>query len=89
MPVNSTGNRKQKTHYAVHQKHEKAAPRKKRARKKPPARLKAYWGVFDERFQRIALFEYNERKEAEKAASELDDSKRMSHFVRVVKVAME
>ena len=61
-------------------------PRKKHANKKPP-RLKVCWGIFNERFQRVALFEYNMRKEAEEAMRKLDSYGEMIHFVRIAKVA--
>ena len=90
MRANSVGSENRRTRHVVDQKHEQPPPpRKKRTNKKSPPRLKAYWGIFNERFQRVALFEYSERKKAEKAVRDLDDSKKTSHFVRVVKVTIE
>ncbi len=54
-------------------KKKKAAPKKKkasRARAVKEIRLKAYWGVFNQSLKRVALFEFNERKLADKKAAE-------------------
>ena len=75
---------------------EKAAPKKKKTAKKKTAtkrksrakaakvvRMKAYWGVFNQSLKRIALFEYSQKKQAEKKAKEL--SAKSPHFVQPVK----
>jgi hypothetical protein len=82
----------------------KAAPAKKKAepkKKKAPAkkktrtravkeiRLKAYWGVFSQSLKRVALFEFNERKLAEKKAQDLSKGGKAPHFVQPVKEALE
>jgi len=90
MRANSVGSENRRTRHVVDQKHEQPPPpRKKRTNKKSLPRLKAYWGIFNERFQRVALFEYSERKKAEKAVRELNDSRKTSHFVRLVKAPIE
>ena len=90
MCAKSIGSKNRRTRHVVDQKHEQPPPpRKRRTDKESPPRLKAFWGVFNERFQRVGLFEYSKRKEAEEAMRKLDDSTKMSHFVRVVKVPME
>ena len=65
---------------------------KKPAAKKPSrrkvakeARLKAFWGVFTQAMKRLAMFEYSDRKAAEKKAEELVASSRAHHFVSLVK----
>jgi hypothetical protein len=75
----------------------KKAPAKKAAVKKAPAvkkkaakrtkevRLKAFWGVFNQSLRRVALFEFNERKQADKKAAELTKSGKSPHFVQPVK----
>ncbi|MCA9257965.1 MAG: hypothetical protein KDA61_02140 [Planctomycetales bacterium] len=81
---------------------EKAAPEKKAAakktvKKKAPkrtraakeVRLKAYWGVFNQSLRRVALFEFNQRKQAEKKADELTKSGKSPHFVQPVKEIIE
>lgn len=79
----------------------KKAPAKKTAKKKAPAkkktrsraakeiRLKAYWGVFNQSLKRVALFEFNEKKAAEKKAQELTKGGKSPHFVQPVKEAVE
>lgn len=78
---------------------EKAEPKKKAAKKKTPAkrksrakaakvvRMKAFWGVFNQSLKRIALFEYSQKKAAEKKAKDL--SGKSPHFVQPVKEAIE
>ncbi|MCG8449320.1 MAG: hypothetical protein MI725_07065 [Pirellulales bacterium] len=79
----------------------KKAPAKKAPAKKAPAkkktrtraakeiRLKAYWGVFNQSLKRVALFEFNERKAADKKAAELTKGGKSPHFVQPVKEAIE
>src|SRR5437899_12870167 len=64
----------------------KAAPKKAAAVKKEPAkrksraksakevRLKAFWGVFNQSLKRVALYEFSQKKEADKKAKELTAS---------------
>ncbi len=68
----------------------KKAPtkRKSRAKAAKEVRLKAYWGVFNQSLKRVALFEFNERKKAQKKAEELSAAK-SPHFVQPVKEAIE
>jgi len=60
---------------------------KRKSRKKEPAdvRMKAFWGVFSQALKRVAMFEYSERKEAEKKAKELSGGGKSPHFVQLVK----
>ena len=79
----------------------KAAPKKAAAAKKEPAkrksraksakevRLKAFWGVFNQSMKRVALFEYSQRKQADKKAGELTVSQKTPHFVQPVKEVIE
>jgi len=66
---------------------EKKAPakRKSRAKSAKVVRLKAFWGVFNQSLKRIALYEFNQKKEAEKKAKELTASGKSPHFVQPVK----
>jgi hypothetical protein len=50
--------------------------------------MKACWGVFNQAMKRLALFEYSDRKAADKKAAELMQSSRSSHFVQLVKEAI-
>ena len=61
------------------------AKRKSRAKTTKEVRLKAFWGVFNQSLKRVALFEYSERKQADKKASELTASQKTPHFVQPVK----
>jgi len=70
----------------------KAAPKKKkasRARAVKEIRLRAYWGVFNQSLKRVALFEFNERKLADKKAADLGKNGKSPHFVQPVKEAIE
>jgi hypothetical protein len=62
-----------------------AAKRKSRAKSAKDIRLKAFWGVFNQTLKRVALFEYSERKKAEKMAAELTANGKSPHFVQLVK----
>lgn len=61
---------------------EKKTVRKKVAKE---ARMKAYWGVFTSGMKRLALFEYADKKAAEKKVQELIASSRNHHFLQLVK----
>jgi hypothetical protein len=65
------------------------AKRKSRAKGAKEVRLKAYWGVFNQSLKRIALYEYSEKKEADKRAKELTASGKSPHFVQPVKEAVQ
>ena len=78
----------------------KAAPKKAAAKKEPAkrksrakgakeVRLKAYWGVFNQSLKRVALYEFSEKKEADKKAKELTASGKSPHFVQPVKEAVQ
>jgi hypothetical protein len=66
-----------------------AAPRKSRAKAAKEVRLKAFWGVFNQSLKRIALYEYSEKKSAEKKAEELSAGGKSPHFVQLVKETIE
>ena len=68
----------------------KKAGEKKPSRKKvaKEVRMKAYWGVFNSGMKRLALFEYADKKAAEKKVQELIGSSRAHHFVQLVKEAI-
>ncbi|HWB00822.1 MAG TPA: hypothetical protein VG713_20160 [Pirellulales bacterium] len=61
------------------------AKRKTRAKTAKEVRLKAFWGVFNQSLKRVALFEYSERKQADKKAAELTAAQKTPHFVQPVK----
>ena len=76
---------------------EKAAPKKKAAKKKATSRskaaadvrLKAFWGVFNQSLKRVALYDFSQRKEAEKKAKELTEKGKSPHFVQPVKEVID
>ena len=57
----------------------------KRVRAPKEVRIKAFWGVFNQTMRRVALYEFNERKQADKKAEELTKSGKSPHFVQPVK----
>lgn len=67
----------------------KKAPKKRTRKAAKVIRLKAFWGVFNQSLRRVALFEFNEKKLAEKKAKELSKSGKSPHFVQPVKEAIE
>ncbi len=69
---------------------EKKVAAKKTVRKKvaKESRMKAYWGVFNQSMKRLVMFEYADKKAAEKKASELTASSRATHFIQLVKEAI-
>jgi len=79
---------------AVKKKKKKAAaktPVKRKSRKKVPVevRLKAFWGVFNQSLKRVALYEYSQRRQADKRAAELTEKHDSPHFVQPVKEVIE
>lgn len=71
-------------------KKKKAAAKKtaKRTTKKvvKEARMKAYWGVYTQSMKRVVLFEYADKKAADKKAAELSaGGSKAPHFVQLVK----
>jgi hypothetical protein len=67
----------------------KKATRKSRAKTPKEVRLKAFWGVFSQSLTPVAMFEYAQRKEADKKAKDLSESKKSPHFVQIVKKVIE
>jgi len=67
----------------------KATPRKSRKKEPVEVRVKLFWGVFNQSLKRVALFEFNQRKQAEKKAEEMSQGGKAPHFVQKVKEAIE
>jgi hypothetical protein len=67
------------------EKAEKKAPVKRKSRAAKVVRLKAFWGVFNQSLKRVALFDFSEKKEADKKAKDLTASGKSPHFVQPVK----
>jgi hypothetical protein len=77
-------------------KKKKAATKKttaKRTTKKKvakEARMKAFWGVYTQSMKRVVLFEYADKKAADKKATELSaGGSKAPHFVQLVKEPIE
>ena len=58
-----------------------AKKRKSRAAAAAEVRLRIFWGVFNHQMKRVALYEFNQRKAAEKRAKELSPEGKPPHFV--------
>jgi hypothetical protein len=74
----------------------KAATKKKatstratRSKAVADVRMKLFWGVFNQSLKRVAVYEFSEKKEAEKKAEELSKSGKSPHFVQKVKEVIE
>ncbi|HEX3998342.1 MAG TPA: hypothetical protein VHX65_07325 [Pirellulales bacterium] len=63
----------------------RATARKSRAKTAKEVRRKAFWGIFNQTGKRVHLFEYSERKQADKKAGELTASQKTPHYVAIVK----
>jgi hypothetical protein len=66
-----------------------AKKRASRAKVVKEVRLKAFWGVYHQSLRRVALFEYGQRKQADKKAEQLSASQKAPHFVQLVKEVIE
>ena len=51
--------------------------------------MKLFWGVFNQSLKRVALFEFNQKKQADKKAEDLSQSGKSPHFVQKVKEAIQ
>jgi hypothetical protein len=68
----------------------KAKPKAKpRTRTPKIVRMKVVWGVFNNSNQRVATYEYPQRKQADEHAAKLMTDKRSTHFVQPVKEPFE
>ena len=70
-------------------KKKKAAKRKSRAKEPVDVRMKVFWGVFNQSLKRVATYEFNQKKEAEKKAETLSSSGKSPHFVQKIKEVIE
>jgi hypothetical protein len=63
-----------------------AAPKVRKPRKKKaPIRLCARWGVFDNSMKQVAIFDYNQRAEADQKVADLAAKKNAVFFLQIVK----
>lgn len=63
----------------------KAATKRKTKKAAAEVRMKLYWGVFSQNLKRVAVFEFDQKSEAEKRAEELSKGGKSPHFVQKVK----
>ncbi|MGE0759266.1 MAG: hypothetical protein AB7O38_19770 [Pirellulaceae bacterium] len=66
-----------------------ATPRKSRKKEPVEVRVKLFWGVFNQSLKRVALYEYSQRKQADKKAQELNQGGKTPHFVQKVKETIQ
>ena len=60
--------------------------RKTRAKKSAAdERKKIFWGIFSQSLKRVALYEFHQKKEADKKAVDLSKGGKTPHFVQKVK----
>ncbi len=64
----------------------KAAP-KRRTKAKAESRTRIYWAVFNQNLKRVAVFEFDQKGEAEKRAAKLTSDSGEDHFIQKLKVA--
>jgi cobalamin biosynthesis protein CobT len=67
----------------------KAAKPRTRTRTPKITRMKVVWGVFNNSNQRVAVFDYPKRKDADDLAAKLTGDKKNTHFVQPVKEPIE
>jgi hypothetical protein len=67
-----------------------AAPKKAKKTRKvvEPPRIKLYWGIFNQNLKRVAVFEYAQRKDAEKHCKDLSKAG-TEHFIQKVRETIE
>jgi hypothetical protein len=63
----------------------KATKRKSKKKTAADVRMKLYWGVFSQNLKRVAVFEFDQQKEAQKRATELSKGGKSPHFIQKVK----
>ena len=67
----------------------KTTRRSTRTKAVADVRMKLYWGVFNQSLRRVALYDFSQKKEAEKKAAELSKAGKTPHFVQKVKEVVE
>lgn len=62
---------------------------KPRRRSKAEIRTRIYWAVFNQSLRRVAVFEFDQREEAEKRAAKLTQSSGEHHFLQKIKALVQ
>ena len=70
-------------------KKKKKAKRKSKKKAAVEARMKLYWGVFSQSLKMVAVFEFDQKEEADKRANDLSKGGKSPHFVQKVKKEIE
>lgn len=65
------------------------APPKPRRRAKAETRTRIYWAVFNQNLKRVAVFEFDQKGEAEKRASKLMKASGDDHFIQKIKATVQ
>ncbi|MBX3420214.1 MAG: hypothetical protein KF752_01520 [Pirellulaceae bacterium] len=60
-----------------------------RRRTKVETRTRVYWAVFNPDLKRVAVFEFDQRAEADKRAAKLTESSGGEHFVQKIKAIVQ
>ncbi len=68
---------------------ETAPAAKPRRRTKAEIRTRIYWAVFNQSLRRVAVFEFDQREEAEKRAAKLTQSTGEHHFLQKIKALVQ
>ncbi len=63
----------------------KKATKRKTKKAAADVRLRLYWGVFSQNLKRVAVFEFDQKKDAQKRAEELSKGGKSPHFIQKVK----
>ncbi len=61
---------------------------KKRRRTKAETRTRIYWAVFNQDLKRVAVFEFDQKAEAEKRAAKLQEASGEHHFIQKIKATV-
>ncbi len=67
---------------------EAAKPTRTKKRAKVETRTRIYWGVFSQSLKRVAVFEFDQKAEAEKRAQNLIKSSGDYHFIQKIKTVV-
>lgn len=65
-----------------------AAAKRKRAKAPEVPRAKLYWGVFNQNLKRVAIYDFADRKDAEKHMKQLSKNG-TEHFIQRIKEALD
>ena len=60
-----------------------------RRKAKPETRTRIYWAVFNQSLKRVAVFEFDQKTEAEKRAEKLMKSSGDHHFIQKIKATVQ